>query len=108
MKNTHKTRYTEQKMLAYYKEWQESGLGKKAYCSKKGLTPSTFFYWIKKLALQKQSFSPPSVAGFTELALPAQMDPTAGGELVVEIEYVCGTRVKLYRQVEASWIKSLL
>jgi hypothetical protein len=58
MKKTHKTRYTKQKMLAYYKEWQESGLGKKAYCQQKGLTASTFFYWLKKLALQKESFPP--------------------------------------------------
>jgi transposase-like protein len=106
MKKTHKTRYTKQKMLAYYKEWQESGLGKKAYCTQKGLTSSTFFYWIKKLALQKESFPTPSAAaGFTELTLPAQVD---AGNIVVEIEYPSGVRLKLYRQMEASFIKSLL
>jgi len=117
MKKTHKTRYTKQKMLAYYKEWQESGLGKKAYCSQKGLTASTFFYWIRKLALQKQSFSPPAIslpspAGFRELALPAPVEITAArpaaGEPLLEIEYPSGARLKLYRQAEASWIKSLL
>lgn len=117
MKKTHKTRYTKQKMLAYYKEWQESGLGKKAYCTQKGLTPSTFFYWIKKLNLQKQScptpsISLPSAAGFTQLALatetdlaPAQNNTTG---MVLEIEYPSGARLKLYRQMEASFIKSLL
>ncbi len=105
-------------MLAYYKEWQESGLGKKAYCSQKGLTPSTFFYWIRKLALQKESLPPVSAASFTELTLPApiplparqvaadQMDD--GASLVLEIEYPSGARLKLYRQTEASWVKSLL
>ncbi len=98
-------------MLAYYKEWQESGLGKKAYCQQKGLTASTFFYWIRKLALQNQSFSPASLIGFTELTLPAQQvaaDGVHSGSLVLEIEYPSGARLKLYRQAEASWIKSLL
>jgi hypothetical protein len=117
MKKTHKTRYTKQKMLAYYKEWQESGLGKKAYCIQKGLTASTFFYWIKKLALQKQScptpsISSPSAAGFTELTLPAPVEIAAdkvhSGGVVMEIVYPSGTRLKFYRHEEASWIKSLL
>jgi hypothetical protein len=112
-----KTHYTKQKMLAYYKEWQESGLGKKAYCTQKGLNASTFFYWIRKLALQKESFSSPSTAGFRELALPTQMDPALmnpalaqnnTGSMVLEIEYPSGARLKLYRQTEASWIKALL
>lgn len=117
MKNTHKTHYTKQKMLAYYKEWQESGLGKKAYCSQKGLNASTFFYWIRKLALQNQSFSPASPIGFTELTLPTQIqtatDKVAAqaddrASLVLEIEYPSGARLKLYRQTEACWVKSLL
>ncbi len=112
MKKIHKTRYTKQKMLAYYKEWQESGLCKKAYCSKKGLTTSTFFYWIKKLALQKQSLSSPSTAGFTQLTLPAPVEIAAdegnSGGVVMEIAYPSGIKLKLYRQVESSFIKSLL
>ena len=99
-------------MLAYYKEWQESGLDKKAYCSQRALNASTFFYWIKKLALQKEFLSSSSTAGFTELALPAQIQTAAqandGASLVLEIEYPSGARLKLYRQTEASFIKSLL
>jgi hypothetical protein len=113
MKKTHKTRYTKQKMLAYYKEWQESGLGKKAYCQQKGLTSSTFFYWIKKLVLQKETYPKTSLpASFTEVAFSAQADLAPAqnntADLVLEIEYPSGARLKLYRQVEASWIKSLL
>src|SRR5689334_8747285 len=117
MKKTHKTHYTKQHMLAYYKEWQESGLGKKAYCQQKGLISSTFFYWIKKLGLQKQAFSPSSAAGFTELTLPAPVQIPAdqipatevhSGGVVMEIAYPSGARLKFYRQVEASFIKTLL
>jgi transposase-like protein len=108
-----KTHYTKQKMLTYYKEWQESGLGKKAYCSQKGLNASTFFYWIRKLALQNQALSAPatslaSAAGFKELILPAPVEIAATSEPLLEIEYPSGARLKLYRQTEASWIKALL
>ncbi len=99
-------------MLAYYKEWQESGLGKKAYCSKKGLNASTFFYWIRKLTLQKEAFPPVSAASFREIDLPASVEIAAigpaAGEPLLEIEYPSGARLKLYRQTEACWIKSLL
>jgi hypothetical protein len=71
------TLYKAENALAYYKEWQESGLGKKAYCSQKGLNASTFFYWIRKLALQKESLSSPSTAGCTELTLPAPIQTAA-------------------------------
>ena len=99
-------------MLAVYTDWQQSGLGKKNYCNQIGLATSTFFYWVKKFA-QKTEYSgerhpaecrPETYAdsGFRELDFPTH----AG--VVLEIEYPSGARLKLYRQVEASWIKSLL
>ena len=85
---------------------------KKAYCQQKGLTASTFFYWIKKLELQKQSCPTPPAAGFTELTLPAHIqipaDEVHAGEVVIEIAYPSGTKLKFYRQMEASFIKTLL
>jgi hypothetical protein len=85
---------------------------KKPIVGKRVSPPPLFFYWIKKLALQNQSFSPPSAAGFTELILPAHMQIPAAevnsGGLVLEIAYPSGTSLKFYQQVEASFIKSLL
>jgi hypothetical protein len=48
MKKIHKTLYTKQKMLAYYKEWQESGLGKKAYCTQNINSPELELHKIIK------------------------------------------------------------
>ena len=102
-----KKHYTKEQMLAVYTDWQQSGLGKKNYCNQMGLATSTFFYWAKKFAQKTEcpgeaSPAPYVDSGFKELDFPAH----AG--IVLEIEYPSGARIKLYRQVEANWIKSLL
>jgi len=41
-------RHNEAEMREHYEAWQASGLGKKVYAKREGLSPSTFYYWIKK------------------------------------------------------------
>jgi transposase-like protein len=97
-----KIRHTEEEMKTLYANWQQSGMNKKAYCQQTGIPHATFFYWIKKLSAKESS----SATGFMELDLAPHF---SGSENVfLEIEYPSGARVKLYRQAEASWIKSLL
>jgi hypothetical protein len=102
-----KKHHTKEQMLAVYTDWQQSGLGKKNYCNQIGLATSTFFYWAKKFAQNTECPgalcpAPYVDSGFRELDFPTH----AG--VVLEIEYPSGARIKLYRQVEANWIKSLL
>ncbi len=99
-----KKHYTKAQMLSIYAGWQQSGISKKAYCQQNGLTTSTFFYWIKKLALHEQDGVKESAsAGFAELDFSPHH-----AQVFMEIAYPSGVRVKLYRQAEANWIKSLL
>jgi transposase-like protein len=35
-------------MFGLIKEWEVSGLSKKAFCRNHGIAPSKFFYWINK------------------------------------------------------------
>jgi hypothetical protein len=90
----------------------KAGLVKKTIATKSVLLlpphrRSDFFYWAKKFAQKTEcpgeaSPAPYADSGFKELDFPAH----AG--IVLEIEYPSGARIKLYRQVEANWIKSLL
>jgi hypothetical protein len=99
-----KTLYTEKEMQAAYSGWQQSGLSKKEYCLKNNLSPSAFFYWIKKLAFKED----PSADSFQEIKVPK---PKATPNLQVpeiEIEYPSGAKLKLYKQVDACWIKSII
>ena len=88
-------------MKALYADWQQSGLSKKAFCQQIGIPHSSFFYWIKKFNSREHSPAP----DFTELDFSASF---SGEPVFLEIEYPTGARIKLYRQAEASWIKSLL
>jgi transposase-like protein len=94
-------RHTAEKMKALYADWQQSGLSKKAFCQQMGIPHSSFFYWIKKFNSSGDSLS----ADFMELDFPASFHSEP---VFLEIEYPSGARLKLYRQAEASWIKSLV
>jgi hypothetical protein len=96
-----KRRHTESKMKALYADWQQSGLSKKAFCQQAGIPHSSFFYWLKKI----NSSDHPSVPDFMELDFS---DSHHSEPVFLEIEYPTGTRLKLYRKAEASWIKSLV
>jgi hypothetical protein len=96
-----KKNHTLSQMQALYADWQQSGLSKKAFCHRMGLTTSTFFYWIKKLALPQQDAVVDKTA-FTQLHF------SAASQVLMEIEYATGTRIKFYRQPESSYIKTLL
>lgn len=89
-------------MKTLYADWQNSGMNKKAFCQQAGIPHATFFYWIKKFAAQDISSSPE----FMELNFAPQLINSEA--VFLEIEYPSGARVKLYRQADASWIKSLL
>lgn len=95
-------RHTEEEMKVLYANWQKSGLNKKAYCQQIGIPHATFFYWVKKLSAKE----PGAAADFLELDLTAGL--THAGSVFLELEYPSGIRLKVYRQTEASWIKSLL
>lgn len=95
-------RHTEEEMKVLYSNWQKSGLNKKAYCQQIGIPHATFFYWVKKLS----STEPCPAADFMELDLTSGLPHTAS--VFLELEYPSGIRLKVYRQTEASWIKSLL
>lgn len=97
-----KAQHREGKMKALYADWQLSGLSKKAYCQKVGMPHATFFYWAKKFRAGEGS----SAEAFLEVDLSSHFPVS---ELpFLEIEYPSGAKLKLYRQAEASWIKSLL
>jgi transposase-like protein len=97
-----KTRHSQEEMKALYASWQQSGMNKKAFCQQIGIPHATFFYWIKKLS----SKEPASAGSFVELDFASHLHSSE--DIFLEIAYPCGARIKLYRQPEASWIKSLL
>jgi hypothetical protein len=41
-------RYTEVSMRPHYESWQQLSLGKRAFAIESKISPSSFYYWVKK------------------------------------------------------------
>lgn len=89
-------------MRDVYFDWQGSGLSKKRYCQSKALAISTFHYWAKKFRPEGTT----AEQGFIELDLPQSQELPLVPK--VEIEYPSGIKLRFYREVEVSWLKTLL
>src|SRR5690606_30279316 len=74
-------KYTEEQMRETIKEWQVSGLSKKAFCRERGIVYQTFHNWFNRINKNRSS-------GFTEIALP----PRKSGESC-EIIFPSGVRM---------------
>ena len=51
-------KYTEESMRELYACWRKSDLGKKAFATEAGISPSTFYYWVKKFDHGGEGSSP--------------------------------------------------
>ena len=73
------------------KSWRESGLKKKEYCQQRGISESTFSYWITRINKSKgRAFIP---------LLPAE----GINDSAIEVIYPNGVRVK----VSAAHLKTI-
>lgn len=88
-------KHTKEQMESTIKEWQNSGLSKKAFCRDREITYQTFHYWNKRLMSAGMS-------GFSEvkLSLPAE---TNGFELT----FPSGVRMTFQGQPSATWLREL-
>lgn len=89
-------KYTSAQMQLVIKEWQNSGLSKKAFCDQKEISYHTFHYWFKQLIGVTSS-------GFTQVTVQA-------GERVsgCEIIFPSGARMSFQGEPSSSWLRELL
>ncbi len=89
-------KHTSEEMQGVIKEWQTSGLSKKAFCRQRNITYQTFHYWCKRLT---ETSSP----GFTEVTLDSA--PSAGK---FEIIFPSGVRMILPCEPSPVWLREVL
>ena len=87
---------TSEQMEGVIKEWETSGLSKKAFCRQRNIKYQTFHYWCKRL-LQT------SFPGFTEVTLDS--GPGAGK---FEIIFPTGVRMILPGEPSPGWLREVL
>lgn len=89
-------RYTQEQMDVVVKEWQQSGLNKKAFCRQRGITYQTFHYWSKRLVGWR---------GFAEVKVASS--PPCGSN-ACELIFPSGARMVFNEQPSADWLRKLV
>lgn len=89
-------RYTQEQMDVAIKEWEHSGLSKKAFCSDRGITYSTFHYWCKRLS---------GSGGFTEVKMASS---PASSSKACELIFPSGIRMVFVEQPSVQWLRELV
>lgn len=78
---------SKEEMFPLIEEWQSSGLTKKAYCKRKDIPFSLFFYWQKKYNEQQQA------GGFLPINIGNKSKTSGKG--FIEVKYPNGVIIRL-------------
>ncbi len=73
----------QEKMFALVEEYHQSGLSAKLFCEGKGISPSRFYYWIRKKRDQNKT-------GFIKITTDSKIT-----SVPVELIYPNGVRLQL-------------
>jgi len=88
-----KRRYKTEEMRALVARYENSGLGRKAFCVSEKINEQTFYYWFKKLKREAPSVADQNklAADFVPIAPPANFNVPS----VITIELPTSIRVTI-------------
>jgi len=89
-------KHTQEQIQGAIKEWQQSGLSKKAFCLERGITYQTFHYWCKRLSAS---------SGFTEIKVARS---SHRGISEYELIFPSGVRMVFQEQPSVNWLRELV
>lgn len=89
-------RHSQAQMKEFYDRWQESGQSVKSFAIGQDISPTTFYYWVKK-------FGKISAVGFQHIVI--NEDSTAAH---VVVHFPSGVKVEIHTSVAACFIKTLI
>lgn len=91
-------------MRLLYEEWQSSGLSKKLFALAQGVSPSTFYYWVKKFENLAASSTKPA-QGFEQIGLGGAEDPA----VIATVRYPSGAVLEWHGSADTvQLLKALL
>ena len=91
-----------QQMFDMIKQWQQSGLSKKAYCQQQSVKHHSFYYWYKRYRQQHPDMDNKS-SSFVKLKV--EMPSVTAS---VEIYFPGGIRLLFHDPVSSNYLKALI
>lgn len=77
------------------RQWEQSGLSRRAFCKQYNIAYQTFNYWHKRI-------DPKEGSGFTEVVLPVKRN------MCFELTFPSGARMSFEGEPCVNWLKALI
>ena len=93
---------TSAEMSSLIRQWEGSNLKQREFCSRHGIKPHIFWYWLRRYREQQRSSD--QSKGF----IPIEVEAAPSEAVFAEITYVDGTRLVFRDRVEVKFLQKLL
>jgi len=90
----------------HFTDWQSSGLTRRGYCEREGLSLSTFDYWRRQARPNSVTAKQPAAADIPLTLIPARVAAAQTDALVLRSP--TGWQLTLPVTVEGTWLAELL
>jgi len=100
-------RHDHKQMHLLYEEWKQSGESQTAFANRKGIRPTTFYYWTSKLRKVSSPTPKRQDSSFDSITIDHSSLGVPGQAMAI-IQYPSGARLELHAPVEASFLKALV
>jgi transposase-like protein len=90
--------------VRWIKRYRASGMGLKQFARRHGLKAGRLHYWVYQQAKPVEARE--RVPGFQEVRLP--IPASSAGSWSAEVSLANGTTVRLAREADVAWVKSLI
>ncbi len=101
-KESKPTTRTSEEMFPLMRSWEQSDLSPKEFCSRHGIKPHIFWYWLRRYREREKAGQ--SQQNF----IPIKVEPKENKRIFAEIIYSDGTRLLLSEAVDLKVLRSLL
>ena len=91
---------SEEQILSLLEEFETSGYTVKEYCEVSDVNEATLYSWLKKYCPRAEG---EEMKGFARVELVPSLGPSSGPTLFAEVG-----AIRIYREVTADFLKSLL
>jgi len=90
-------------MFSLIREWEQSDLKQKEFCTRHGIKLHVFWYWLRRYREEGQEV-PKEAQSFVSV----EMEPVAFDGVLAEVIYPDGTRLVFKERVDLEFLQGLL
>ncbi|MCH8515965.1 MAG: hypothetical protein LAT68_06520 [Cyclobacteriaceae bacterium] len=95
----------QQEMIELIERWRQSGKSVKGFCKQEGVSPSTLYYWLKKLNGNPKD-NPMPTKGFVPFSLNESISQVIDPPML-RVNLPSGVSIDIFQEVDVDYLKRL-